>query len=155
MTLRPRLLIAMAATGLLLTVWGGVWLGRIGDLAERTAQTVAVVDGGMLRFTPGSGGEIVTELDTECKRRARSGGGCEAFFEEGDEVLIWYDRANPENVWYGTTPGGFWAAALMVLGVSLLVAGLLALWFETPWYHRLREFLTRVKPDATPQPPNR
>lgn len=135
----------MAAVGLLLFTWGSIWLGQTGDLAERTEQAIGVLAGGSVQFTDSSGAVITAALPTDCKRRAKNGRGCRAFFEDGDEVLVWYDAANPERIWYGSTPGGFWAAVFLFIGTSLSIGGLLGLWFETPWYRRLQAWNTKVR----------
>ena len=144
--MKPMHFALATVLGVMMTVWGSVWLGDVGDLERRTGQTLAVVDQGRLRFTASDGASVTTQLETDCRRRVRSPGrGCAAYFEDGDEVLISYDTADPQNIWYGSTPGGFLAAVLLYGGITFAVAGGLALWFVSPWYNRIHEFGLRTR----------
>jgi hypothetical protein len=138
------------AVGITLTIVGSILLANVGGLEDRTLRTIAVVADGTLEFTTRSGQEFFVPLENDCKRiDLEAGRACVARFSPGDEVLIWYDSADPERIWYGSTPGGGTAILLLLMGVSLITLGLVALIFTSGF----SEWLKRVTPlvDAGPR----
>ena len=78
--------------------------------------------------------------------------GCLERFENGDEVLVWYDSADPTHTWVGTAPGGGGAAFVLYLGIVLTLIGSMYLWFI--FFHPpLARWIERVEGnDEVPAP---
>lgn len=117
---------------------GWAMLGRVGELAERTERAVATYRDGTLTYTTLAGEDVTIVPDSECKHRSPvAHRDCIAFFENGDEVVVTFDSADPSRTWRGPTPGGDAAAALFWGGIAVGIFALFWLWFHSPWYRRL------------------
>ncbi len=127
MTIRTLYTALVILIGIVLIIVGEATLSGIGDIADRTSRAVALVEQDTLRFTTDDDVEVVVPLLSDCKRSAGTGRGCIERFETGDEVLVWYDSADPQRVWQGTTPGGGMATLVLYSGVVLVTAGAVAL----------------------------
>ena len=115
--------------GALLIFLGLNMLEDIGALSDRTEQRIAVVQGKALVFTTIAGADYVVALPDDCKRAERPPKrGCLERYETDDEVLIWYDRAEPTHTWKGSTPGGGMATAVLYAGIILIVFALVTLY---------------------------
>jgi hypothetical protein len=121
-------------------------------LFARTQSAVATVDlvDRQLHFTTWGGQQVSAPLITDCKESQRPPRtGCIARFEQGDQVLISYDAEEPSHVWVGNTPGGGTATLLLAVGVAMLVAGGLVLWWT--WLQpRIQSFFSGTA-QALPQ----
>ena len=141
MTLRVRHLIPLAVLGAVIVVAGSAWLSDIGDLRERAASAVATVAAdSSLVFTTAQGDIVAVTLGDSCKQRvsAPPGRRCEVYFEAGDEVVLQYDPADPQHVWYGATPGGFGPTLMLYAGIIVLTSSLTLLWWAAGMPERLR-----------------
>jgi len=47
---------------------------------------------------------------------------------DGDEVLVWYDNADPTHMWKGSTPGGGIATSVLYGGIILVTFALVTLY---------------------------
>ena len=117
--------------GLLLSIAGAASLSRVGELADRTTQAIATVDATTLIFSTLKGKDFTVPLVNDCKRAPLAGRGCIERFRSGDEVLIWYDIADPKHVWQGSTPGGGSAILLLYGGLTMATFGVVTLWFTS------------------------
>lgn len=141
MTLRVRHLIPLAILGAVVVAVGSAWLSDVGDLRERTRSAVATVSAdGSFVFTTAQGEVVAARLGDNCKQRvsAPPGRSCEVYFEAGDEVILQYDDADPQHVWYGATPGGFGPTLVLYAGIIVLTSSLTLLWWAAGMPERLR-----------------
>ena len=116
--------------GTALLVVGRAWINDVGELHDRSERVIGTVKDGSLEFTTVSGRSIVVVLEDDCKfGEPPPGRGCLERFENGDEVLVWYDSADPTHTWVGTAPGGGGAAFVLYLGIVLTLIGSMYLWF--------------------------
>ena len=127
----PKIRDAMIAlvVGVGLIVYSLIALRPVDALRARTEQRVATVQDSQLYFTTISGQDIAVPLIAECKRRDPAGHGCIEPYQNGDQVLITYDSANPTHVWNGATPGGGWLIVALLVGVGLVTTSLLLFYF--------------------------
>jgi hypothetical protein len=115
--------------GILLILLGLVLLSTVGDLNERTEQVVATVGAGTLQFTTLAGVDYELELTDTCKRaEPPPRRGCIEHYAPGDEVLVWYDSADPTHTWEGSTPGGGRATGALYAGIVLVVLAVVTLY---------------------------
>ena len=147
MILRVRHLIPLAILGVVVTLLGAAWLSGVGDLRERTRSAVATVSAdGSLVFTTAQAEVVAATLGDNCKQRvsAPPGRRCEVYFEAGDEVVLQYDPADPQHVWYGATPGGFGPTLILYAGIIILTSSLTLLWWATGMPQRLRALMRPI-----------
>ena len=123
----------LVAVGLALLLPGNAKLTSVGELRNRTHIALAVVADTTLTFETDAGERVTLPLFDECKQRISKppDRGCQAYFEPGDEVRVWYDSANPRHVWQGSTPGGLSATLLFYSGVTLITVAIVFLWFSS------------------------
>lgn len=115
--------------GVLLIVVGLGLLEEVGVLRDRTEQRVAVVRGEDLHFTTLAGVDYVVPLENTCKHaEPPPKRGCIDHYADGDEVLVWYDNANPTHMWEGSTPGGGRATSVLYAGIILVTFALVTLY---------------------------
>ncbi len=141
-------LILLSILGVALTVAGSLWLSDVGDLRERTASAVATVSAdGSLVFTAADGVVVATVLGDGCKQRVSTppGRSCAVYLEEGDEVVLQYDTADPQHVWHGTTPGGVAPTLTLYAGIIALTTSLILLWWATGMPQRLRALMRPIE----------
>ncbi len=131
MEIRSSHAVIAITLGLLLSIAGAAWLSRVGELADRTTQTIATVDATTLIFSTLDGEDFTVPLINDCKRAPAAGRECIERFRSGDEVLIWYDIADPQHVWQGSTPGGGSAILLLYGGLTAATFGVVTLWFTS------------------------
>ena len=114
-----KLALAALAVGLVAALVGWVWLGEVGELKLRTERSVATYEDGMLIYTTLAGTEASIPVWDECKNLGpRPANECIAYYENGDEVVITYDSAEPTNAWRGPTPNGVPATGLFWGGIA-------------------------------------
>ncbi len=117
---------------------GWALLGQVGELAGRTERAVATYNDGALTFTTLAGEDVTVPREGNCKLRSSSPPrDCVAFFENGDEVVVTFDPANPTRTWSGPTPGGVLATGLLWGGIAAGIFALFYLWFTSSLYRRL------------------
>jgi hypothetical protein len=117
------------ALGVLLIFLGLAMLDDVGLLRDRTEQRVAVIQDGTFNFTTIAGVDYVLPLDDDCKRaEPPPKRGCIERYQIGDEVLIWYDSAEPTHTWKGSTPGGGIATGVLYSGIILIVFAVVTLY---------------------------
>lgn len=115
--------------GVLLIFIGLELLEDVGILRDRTEQKVAVVQGEDLHFTTLAGVDYVVPLDNTCKHaEPPPKRGCIERYADGDEVLVWYDNADPTHTWEGSTPGGGIATSVLYAGIILVTIALVTLY---------------------------
>jgi hypothetical protein len=133
LNLRASHSLILVVVGLALLLLGNARLTSVGELRDRTEITLAVVAGTSLTFETDAGERITVSLLDECKQRITKppASGCQAYFEPGDEVRVWYDSADPRHVWQGSTPGGLSATLLFYAGVTLITVAIVFLWFSS------------------------
>lgn len=117
---------------------GWAWLGVVTELAERSERSMAVYEDSRLTYTTQAGHTVTIPAWTECKNYSRRTDECIGYYQDGDEVLVTFDSAEPSRTWRGPTPGGQAAAALFWSGIALGVVAFLSLWFTSPLYRRIR-----------------
>ena len=133
-----KLALAAFAVGLVAALVGWVWLGEVGELKLRTERSVATYQDGMLIYTTLAGTEASIPVWNECKNLGpRPANECIAYYENGDEVVITYDSAEPTNAWRGPTPNGVPATGLFWGGIALGIFALFGIWFTSSWYRRI------------------
>jgi hypothetical protein len=137
--------------GVVLIFIGLELLEDVGILRDRTEQRVAVVQGVDIRFTTLAGIEYVVPLNNTCRRAEPTPKrGCLERYVDGDEVLVWYDNADPTHTWEGSTPGGGVATSVMYTGIVLVTFALVTLYaiFVLPYIKqgsaRLQEIVRRA-----------
>ena len=120
----------MLLAGGLLVVTGLMLLERVGELRDRTEQTIAVIEADAINFTTRAGVEYSLPLEgNNCKRaEPPPRRGCIETYQVGDEVLVWYDSADPSRTWEGSTPGGGIATGSLYAGIVLLVIAFVTLY---------------------------
>ena len=116
----------MLLAGLGLLTSGMILIEKVGGLSDRTERVIALIEEEAINFTTLSGIEYKLPLgDNNCKRaEPPPRRGCLELYEEGDEVLVWYDAANPSHTWEGSTPGGGLATGFLYGGIVLVVIAL-------------------------------
>lgn len=115
--------------GVVLILVGWLLLDNVGDLNDRTERTIATVDAGSIVFTTQAGVSYTLPLPDTCKRAERPPRrGCIERYQTGDQVLVWYDAADPTHTWKGSTPGGGLATGALYAGIVLVVLGLVTLY---------------------------
>ena len=148
MTMRVPHIIPLVILGAVLVVVGADWLSNVGVIRERSRSAVAVVSAdGSLVFTTARGEVVATVLGGGCKQRVSAplGRRCAVYFEPGDEVVLHYDTADPQHVWYGTTPGGVAPTMTLYAGISTLTVGVILLWWAAGMPRRLRALLLPIE----------
>ena len=109
---------------------GLMLLADVGELTDRTEQSVATIQDGTFSFTTIDGVGYSLPLKENCKRAEPTPRrGCLEFYENGDEVLVWYDAADPAHTWQGATPGGGMATVVLYGGIVLATFAFVALYF--------------------------
>jgi hypothetical protein len=115
--------------GVLLISIGRDLLEDVGILRDRTERRVAVIQGEDVHFTTLGGVDYVVPLDNTCKRaEPPPKRGCIEHYADGDEVLVWYDNADPTHMWKGSTPGGGIATSVLYGGIILVTFALVTLY---------------------------
>ena len=116
--------------GALLLVTGLSLLEGVGELRDRTEQTIAIVEADAINFTTRAGIDYALPLEgNNCKRaEPPPRRGCIETYQVGDEVLVWYDSADPSHTWEGSTPGGGIATSALYAGIVLLVFAFVSLY---------------------------
>ncbi|MDA0797531.1 MAG: hypothetical protein O2826_11685 [Chloroflexi bacterium] len=115
--------------GVVLILVGLELLEDVGVLHDRTEQRVAVVLGDDLHFTTLAEVDYVVPLDNTCKHaEPPPKRGCIERYADGDEVLVWYDNADPTHMWEGSTPGGGVATSALYAGIILVTFALVTLY---------------------------
>jgi hypothetical protein len=131
--------------GIALIILGMVLLEGVGELRDRTEQTVATVEAGELRFTTLAGVDYAFGLPDTCKRaEPPPRRGCLERYLDGDEVLVWYDNAQPTYTWEGSTPGGGRATGSLYAGIVLVVWAVVTM-YVTYVLPQLRVATARVR----------
>ena len=139
MKLTLRLVLAGLVIAVLAVAVGLIRLGEVGELAGRTERATAAYENAALTYTTQAGETITILQADDCKRYASPPSReCELHYENGDEVIVTFDSADPTRTWKGPTPGGQMAAALLWGGIALGIFALFWLWFTSPLYRRLR-----------------
>ncbi len=139
MRLTLRWVLAGLAIAVAAVLVGLIRLEQVGELADRTERTVAVYENAMLTYSTDAGGTVTIPQPDDCKSYSPPPSReCRSRYENGDEVVISFDSADPTRTWKGPTPGGQLATALLWGGIALGIFALLWLWFASPWYRRLR-----------------
>jgi hypothetical protein len=77
------------------------------------------------------------------------GRGCLERYENGDEVRLSYDSADPRDVWMGQTPGGGYPTMMLYGGMTLVTFGVIWLWFIAglPWVKRRLGIVRTDRPE--------
>jgi len=115
--------------GIVLILVGWLLLDGVGELSDRTEREIATVAAGNMLFTTLAGVDYVLPLPDTCKRsEPPPRRGCLKRYETGDEVLVWYDAADPTHTWEGSTPGGGLATIALYGGIVLVVLAFVTLY---------------------------
>ena len=139
MSINGKVAFAGLAVSVAAVLAGWVLLGQVNEIANRTEQAIAIYEDETLTYATGTGALFTVPQEESCKRYGKSPSReCLAFFENGDEVVVTFDSADPTRTWKGPTPGGLTAAGLFWGGIALGIFSLFWLWFTSPWYRRLR-----------------
>ncbi len=139
MRLTPRWVLAGLVIAVLAVAVGVIRLEQVGELASRAERTVAVYENATLTYTTRAGEAITITQTDDCKNYSPPPSReCRSRYENGDEVVLAFDSAEPTRTWKGPTPGGQMATALLWGGIALGIFALLWLWFTSPWYRRLK-----------------
>ena len=130
------LAVLAAAVGASLVGWA--LFGPVGELSSRTERAIATFNDGALAYTTRAGEAVSIVPEDDCKLRSASPPRrCRAYFENGDEVMVTFDSANPTRTWSGPTPGGVLATSLFWGGIAVGIFALFFLWFTSPLYRRI------------------
>lgn len=124
--------LSLLVVGVAFIVIGMMLLEGVGELRDRTEQTIAVVDSDSFNFTTLAGADYSMPREgNNCKRaEPPPRRGCIETYEIGDEVLVWYDAADPTHTWEGSTPGGGTATGSLYAGIVLVVIALVTLYMK-------------------------
>ena len=133
-----RLALAALALAVAAMLVGWALLGEVSELSERTEQAIAIYEDGALTYAAASGATATIPQDDSCKRYTKPPERrCLAYFENGDEVMVTFDSADPTRTWSGPTPGGVLATGLFWGGIAVGIFALFWLWFTSPFYRRI------------------
>jgi hypothetical protein len=128
-----RTLIAFVITvvvGVTLITVGRLQISNAGDLYDRSERLIATVMDGHLEFNTVAGRSMTVLLQDDCKfAEPPPDRGCLERYDNGDEVLVWYDPEDPSRTWEGSAPIGGGATFVLYLGIVLTLVGVLYLWF--------------------------